>query len=128
MLKFLVGLFAAYYVAIALLVDVDKTSGTVWFWLGYTILATVICVLYFGLTSRCPKCKKWFAMKEIKREFVDSEFTTVDVERELKNNENKVVGRYNEAVPATRYYYKCVDKCKYCKYRRNVKRQETKRD
>ena len=33
-----------------------------------------------------------------------------------------------EAVPATRYFYDCVDECKYCGYQRDVRRSTTERN
>ena len=93
-----------------------------------SILFTFLYYLFKGNAEACPKCGKSFAMKEISRKTVGSRATTMDIKREVKNNKGEVVRTYYEAVPATKYYYDCVDKCKFCGYRRDIQREATYRD
>ena len=78
--------------------------------------------------TACPKCGKKLAMKEISRKTVSSYATTVDVERKVKNNKGEVIRTYTEAVPATHYTYDCIDECKFCGHRQEVRREATYRD
>lgn len=81
-----------------------------------------------GRLTKCPECGKKFAMIEISRKTVDSRSTTMDIERQVKDSKGNVIRTYLEAVPATKFYYDCVDECKYCGYRRRVSREATYRD
>ena len=93
------------------------------------IVGILIGFLIFNFIkkSACPNCGKKFSMREISRKITDSYDTTMDVERQVKNNKGEVIRTYYEAVPATTYYYDCVDECKFCGYRRDVKRTATYR-
>ena len=94
------------------------------------IIAMLIVFLIFNYVknSACPKCGKKLSMREISRKITRTYATTIDVKREIKNTKGDVVRTYYEAVPATKYYYDCVDECKFCGYRRNVERSATYRD
>ena len=104
-------------------------------WQVLLVIVIFIIVLNAVLraeASKCPKCGKKSAMIEISRIETDSVRTTVDVNREknIKNSSGKTIRTetYKEAVPATKYYYDCIDECKYCGYRREVQRSEVERD
>lgn len=91
-------------------------------------MAIVFLIFNYIKNSACPKCGKKLSMREISRKTTGSYATTMDVKREVKNSKGEVVRTYYEAVPATKYYYDCVDECKFCGYRRDVKREATYRD
>ena len=100
---------------------------------GACILAAVIFIVGLCIkraidNTACPKCGKKLSMKEISRKTTGSCATTMDVRREVKNSKGEVIRTYYEAVPATKYYYDCVDECKFCGHRRYVKREATYRD
>ena len=118
-----------YYFGIGMLaVGFDWEVNTLLFILGYVVIAIIITVLMKGNASKCPKCGKIFGMKEISRKTVGSRATTMDIKREVKNSKGEVVRTYYESVPATQYIYDCVDECKFCGHRRDVKREATYRD
>lgn len=118
-----------YYLGIGgLAVHYDWDVNTVVFILGYVVIAIIIICVFTGTTTKCPKCGKAFGMKEISRKTAGRHATTVDVERKAKNSKGEVVRTYTEAVPATQYFYDCVDECKFCGHRRDVRRNETVRD
>lgn len=92
------------------------------------VVSIVVASLMRGSDTKCPKCGKKFAMKEISRKTASSRATTIDVERVVRNSRNEVVRRYTEAVPATHYIYDCVDECKFCGHRKEVRREATRRN
>ena len=112
-------------VALAIALDLGPIGGGILF----------VVVLFIGMgikgaidNTACPKCGKKLAMKEISRKTVSSYATTVDVERKVKNNKGEVIRTYTEAVPATHYTYDCIDECKFCGHRQEVRREATYRD
>ena len=118
-----------YYFGIGLLaVELDWEVNTLVFILGYVVIAIIITILMKGKASKCPKCGKTFGMKEISCKTVGSRATTMDVERKVKNNKGEVIRTYTESVPATQYIYDCVDECKFCGHRQEVRREATYRD
>lgn len=118
-----------YYLGIGgLAVYYDWDINTTVFIIIYIVIAIIIACLFKGSESKCPKCGKAFGMKEISREFSNSRATTMDVERKVKNNKGEVIRTYTETVPATMYFYDCVDECTYCGHRCEVKRHTTTRD
>lgn len=108
------------------LLDLEITTASSWIIIS-VLTVSIGSVLYLikGKSEACPKCGKTFAMKEISRKTIGRRDTTVDIEREVKNARGEVVRRYKEAVPATKYTYKCVDECKFCGCSREVERYET---
>lgn len=125
-LKFL-GIIAAEIVIVAIALALDLGP------LGTGILFVVVLFVGMGIkgaidNTACPKCGKKLSMKEISRKTVATYATTMDIERKVRNNRNEVVRTYTEAVPATRYIYQCVDECKFCGHRQEVRRQSTLRD
>ena len=112
-------------VALAIALDLGPIGGGILF----------VVVLFIGMSIKgaidntaCPKCGKKLSMKEISRKTTGSYATTMDIRREVKNSKGEVIRTYYEAVPATKYYYDCVDECKFCGHRRDVKREATYRD
>lgn len=101
--------------------------------LGTGIIAAIIVVVGLVIkndvdNTACPKCGKKFSMKEISRKTISSYATTMNVEQQIKNARGEVTGTYTQTVPATHYTYDCVDECKFCGFRRNVRREATYRD
>lgn len=131
-LKLLGSLFLILFLGLYLLmvmafhVDSDLAMGV------SAVVAAIISIVASTMLkasdTKCPKCGKAFGMKEISRKTVGRHATTVDVERKVKNSKGEVVRTYTEAVPATQYFYDCVDECKFCGHRRDVQRNETVRD
>ena len=107
-------------------VDVD-TSITVSA-IASAVIPIDVTTLFKASDTKCQKCGKAFGMKEISRKNASSRATTVDVKREVKNSKGEVTRTYYESVPATQYFYDCVDECKFCGHRQEVQRQATYRD
>ena len=125
-LKF-IGILVAEFAVIGLGIALDLGA------VGTGILAAVIFIVGLCIkgaidNTACPKCGKKLSMKEISRKTTGSYATTMDVRREVKNSKGEVIRTYYEAVPATKYYYDCVDECKFCGHRQEVRRQSTLRD
>lgn len=123
----LLGILIAEFAVIGLGIALDLGA------VGTGILAVVIFIIGLCIkgaidNTACPKCGKKLAMKEISRKTVSSYATTVDVERKVKNNKGEVIRTYTEAVPATHYTYDCIDECKFCGHRQEVRREATYRD
>ena len=74
--------------------------------------------------TRCPRCRKSFAMREVSRETspVSSYDTTTHVgllTRDLRGNITETDSR---VVPATAYIYNCVDECRFCGCQKETQR------
>lgn len=87
---------------------------------GIVFLIILIIFIRKGKRTQCPKCKRWFAEKKLKREFLDSDGhyetkTRTDIRR---NNRGEQIGttERQEQVHMTTNYYKQHCKCKYCGY------------
>ena len=98
--------------------------------MGFFIAILVIgCIVFFkGLSSRCPKCKKLFAMQEIQRQLTGTRATTIDVDQNIKNRYGETTGKYTQAVPATEYYYDVLRECRCCGARYRYNERKTTRD
>ena len=117
-----------YYLGIALLAaEFGWEVNTLLVILVYIVIAIIIVVLMKGKASKCPKCGKTFGMEEISRRLVESRASTMDVERRVKNDKGEVIRRYTETVPATIYTYDCVDECKFCGHRQEVRREKKRK-
>ena len=113
-----------YFVFGLLIVHYDWDVNTFLFILGYVVLAVIIVIVTKSISEKCPKCGKGLAMKEISRKVAKTFETTMDVERQVKSNTTgKVIRTYTESVPATKFIYDCVDRCKFCGHTQNVKRE-----
>lgn len=122
-----IGIFVVEFAIIGLGIALDLgaiCTGV----LGAVVLIIALCIKGTIDNTACPKCGKKLAMKEISRKTVSSYATTVDVVRNVKNNKGEVIRTYTEAVPATRYTCDCVDECKFCGHRQNVRRDVTYRN
>jgi hypothetical protein len=100
---------------------------------GTGILVVVIFIVGLCIkcaidNTACPQCGKKFAMKEISRQLVGSRATTMDVTRRVKNSKGEVIRTYTEAVLATLYTYDCIDECRFCGHRQEVRREKKERD
>lgn len=109
------------------ILQVERTGQNVIFVLFCMVIAIMVAMLIVR-AGACPECRRAFAMKEISSHLIDEYRTTVDVQRTVKNGKGEVIRRYTEAVPATKCVYDCVDECRYCKYQRNVTRQQILQD
>lgn len=92
------------------------------------ILIAIGFILFAGYQKKCPNCGRLFSMKEIERKLDHTYSTTIDIEQEIKNNKGEKTGTYKQAVPATAYVHNCIDECKYCGFKKEVKRTNTYRD
>ena len=122
-----IGILVAEFAVIGLGITLDLGAVGTGI-LGAVIFIVGLCIKGAIDNTACPKCGKKLSMKEISRKTTGSYATTMDVRREVKNSKGEVIRTYYEAVPATKYYYDCVDECKFCGHRRDVKREITYRD
>lgn len=86
-----------------------------------SMIAGIICLaiggggVWFALSmDRCPACKKIFAMKPGKREFLGKENVVERKEYNIYNRNHEVTGTYEKDVPVTKLYYYQWYICKYC--------------
>lgn len=87
---------------------------------GIVFLIILIIIIKKGRRTRCPKCKRWFAEKKIKKEFLDSDGhyetkTRTDIRRNSRGEQIGTTER-QEQVHMTTNYYRQHCKCKYCGY------------
>ena len=78
------------------------------------VLAVVIYIVLVGTAHKCPKCGKWFALKETAQEAVNEENVSVKVETNRKDNDGNVVGTQEQYVPGKRITYQVHYVCKKC--------------
>lgn len=86
---------------------------------GFTaiIFALVACaiVLYMrGRKSQCPECKKIYALKQVDKRLVGTKEISIKQSNEIRDNEGKVTGTYDQMVPGERRIYEVDKVCKYC--------------
>lgn len=82
------------------------------FWL-LLVGVVIIYVLRTGCKTRCPRCRKWWAMKVVGRELIDQRASTVLKKDKLKNSMGKVILTHEVRVPATIYTYRVYRRCKH---------------
>lgn len=86
--------------------------------MGGAIAFCGILTLLWGYSSRCKKCKKWFAMEKTNKEILDSlggyeTRTRTDVMRDSKGRPSGSIQR-KEQVHVTTIYWRQNYKCKFC--------------
>lgn len=87
---------------------------------GIVFLIILVLIIKKGLRTKCPKCKRWFAEKKLKKEFLDSDGhyetkTRTDIRRNSRGEQIGTTER-QEQVHMTTNYYRHHCKCKYCGY------------
>lgn len=104
----ILGLFSAEF----------REEFGVFAWVSNELISLFIsfCLLYFvvGRKSKCPHCKKPFALKQTGREIVSKEKVSVLVENKTRNTNGDVTGTTEQYVPGIRTNYKIYYTCKYC--------------
>lgn len=97
------------------------------------IILVIIAVIIYTIldaihqdaeNSKCYKCGKTFAMKEISRELVRTEEGSVAVRTYFTDRP----GYSDSEVPATKYTYLCEEECKYCGNRREIHKSEIEKE
>lgn len=100
--------------------DIKNFSKDHPYLVGLISLIIVIIIIRKGKKTRCPKCKRWFAEKKLKKEFMDSDGhyetkTRTDIRRNSRGEQIGTTER-QEQVHMTTNYYRQHCKCKYCGY------------
>ena len=99
-------------------------NANLWVLLGFSIVAVIIGK--FGIeacASRCPKCEKLSAMVTISSSVIGRENISKVKEVKDYDRDGRRIGSHQQWVSGVRTYTHDVDECKYCKYRRAVKRK-----
>lgn len=104
-------------------------AGMLWviyeYLMGYILIGAVLYAVYYfvGKQSECSACGKIYAMRSIRKEFLDSEDAVEDVVRrdQHQNQKGEVTGYTErvERVQGTRSYYRVYYECKHCKHEFN---------
>ena len=71
-------------------------------------------MLLGALQFRCPKCKKWWIMKQEKKELLYKESETEIRREEIKDNNGKVLRVEEVRVPVLIHHYEVWRKCRNC--------------
>ena len=121
-------LFIVMYLVLCMAFHLDADTSITVSAIASAVISIVVTTLLKASDTKCPKCGKAFGMKEISRKSAGSRATTIDVKREVKNSKGEVTRTYYESVPATQYFFDCVDECKFCGHRQDVTRSNTVRD
>lgn len=82
----------------------------------------IICVaiyLFFKAVGviwhyRCPKCKKWWVMRQEKKELLNTDVMTESRKEEIKDNNGNVLRLEEVKVPVLVRHYEIWRKCKHC--------------
>lgn len=98
-------------------------AGFLFFYIFYCVI--VVMVFRFVNTNSCEKCGKKMCMNQIEVKTVEKYATTMDVDRQIKNNRGEVIREYKETVPAITHIYDSTLECKYCGYRKVVRMKDT---
>lgn len=65
---------------------------------------------------RCPKCKKWWALREEKRELLGTDIETITKQEEIKDNSGNVLRVEDVKIPVIVRHYEVWRKCKHCEH------------
>lgn len=90
-------------------------SGCIFLWL-----------LLGRFKKRCRKCKKWGAMKEIERKFLETKENTSTKTVEVKDENGQVVRTEEISVPVMICTYEVFEKCKQCGHQASHVEEEKK--
>ena len=63
---------------------------------------------------RCPKCKKWWVMRQEKKELLSTDVVTESRKEEIKDNNGNVLRVEEVTVPILVRHYEIWRKCKHC--------------
>jgi uncharacterized membrane protein len=86
------------------------------------IIAVIVAIARYN--KKCARCKKWGAMKYVKKVNTGTRHITIYRDIETKDRNGKVIATTQIPVPGTRYYYDNHRKCKHCGYKDIVKSDE----
>lgn len=113
--KILFGFIAltVFDVIILTFADARTVKGKILSLLIPAIIISVI-TLFIGSKSKCPNCKKLFALQKVRTELIKEEDVNVRVETKNKNLRGEVIGTGEQFVPGKRKTYKTVFVCKKC--------------
>ena len=85
------------------------------------LVCLFICTFPFSLffifwksSTKCKKCKKFYALKYMGRELIETKKSTIKKVEKTYNKNREVIREKECFVPATVYVYKHSKKCKYC--------------
>jgi CHAT domain-containing protein len=90
------------------------------------IVIVFICIIVRMYRRKCRQCKKWNAMKRVRKELVDEKPSTIVKNRTKKNGKGEVICTYQVDVPATTYHYHIHRQCKHCGYKDYKTKSETR--
>ncbi len=79
----------------------------------------VICYVVFNIIGfiwryRCPKCKKWWVMRQEKKELLNTDVVIESRKEEIKDNNGNVLRVEEIKVPVLVHHYEIWRKCKRC--------------
>ena len=84
------------------------------------VLIPAIFLFRFIWKTRCPYCKKVFAIKKVGKKYVGSDDISVKVKTNNYNRKGEVIGTQEQYIPGKRNNYRIIYKCEKCgkeKYR-----------
>lgn len=100
-------------------------AGLLWviyeYLMGYILVGGVLYAAYYfiGKQSECSACGKIYAMRAIRKDYLDSEDAVEDIVRrdQHQNQKGEVTGYTErvERVSGTRTYHRVHYECKHCK-------------
>lgn len=82
--------------------------------LGLMVLYIISGIVDFICYYRCPKCKKWWVMREECRTQVNTSLETTTREEEIKDNAGNVLRVERVEIPVVVREYEILQKCKHC--------------
>jgi len=95
--------------------EVKINDKDIFKWLSIILFAYIsIRVIWYRYKRKCPICKKWNSMKNLKTICFDQKPTTIKEKRNKKNGQGEILETWEVDVPATKYYYRTYRGCKHC--------------
>lgn len=76
------------------------------------LVGAEVCIR--GYENKCPTCKKWFALKKLNTEEVDSEEISILTQLKTRDNSGRETGTQEQYIPGKRITYKTNYLCKKC--------------
>jgi hypothetical protein len=91
--------------------------------LGIPVLAILFFFVHKAYSMKCPICKKWGALQEIKTYEIGRNDISIKVENEIKDNGSNVTGTQEQYIPGVRITYQteyCCQKCGATSYSKHT--------
>ena len=92
----------------------DSSASTTYFWIMTLTLGIFVGWMVYAFMTRCPNCKRYFAMKDAGKKEIGRRAGSSVEQRAIKDKYGKVLRYQEETVYGDRVEYIYAKRCKHC--------------